>query len=198
MKVYFSATITENNELKNSYKEIIETLKKQGHKVLEYGSDQIEPQNLLNRNEEEIKKVYKELDNFLKQADVYIAEISQPSIGIGYEISQAISNRKPVLALNHKHKSDFQPLATIEGNKSKYLQHATYTEGNLKNIVNDFLNTAKQKLDTKFILIIPAEIDRYLEWASDYKRMHKAQIVRNAIENYMEKDEEWQEFLTSE
>jgi len=197
MKIYFSATITEDKKFKDFYKHIIDTLRRNGHQVLEYGSDKIEPKTLLNRDEVDIKKIYKELDEYLKQADVYIAEISLPSVGIGYEISQAISTRKPVLTLSYE-ETEFQPLATIEGNKSRYLRHEVYNEKNLERILDDFLKSAKQKLDTKFILIIPPEIDQYLEWASDYKRMHKAQLVRNAITELMEKDNDWEEFIKDE
>lgn len=197
MKVYFSATLTEDPKYKKLYEAILSALEEDKHKVMEYGSHRIDPKNLLNREEEDIKKVYKELDSYLKQADLYVAEISLPSVGIGYEISQAIANRKPVLALSYKD-TKFQPLATIEGNKSRYLQHQVYNEANIKQVIRDFIQEAKQKLDTKFILIIPAEIDKYLEWASDYKRMHKAQLVRQAIEKFMEKDSDWSEFLSEE
>lgn len=197
MKVYFSATVTDDETYKALYEKIIQTIQKSGHKVLEYGAHKIDPQELLNRSETDIKKVYKELDKFLKQADVYITDISLPSVGIGYEISQAIASRKPVLALNYE-KKKYQPLATLEGNKSKYLRYETYNENNIEEIIKSFLKDAKEKLDTKFILIIPPEIDQYLQWASDYKRMHKAQIVRDAVDAYMGQDEDWQEFLKEE
>ena len=47
---------------------------------------------------------------------------------------------------------------------------------------------------TKFILNIPNEINVYLEWASTYKKAHKAQIVRAAIEDYMCEDKDWKEY----
>ena len=161
MKVYFSATITDDKIYKELYERIIHTIKKDGHKVLEYGAHKIDPRKLLNRSEADIKNVYKELDKFLKQADVYITDISLPSVGIGYEISQAIATRKPVLALNYE-KKEYQPLATLEGNKSKYLRYETYTKDNIQEIIQSFLKDAKEQLDTKFILIIPPEIDQYL------------------------------------
>jgi hypothetical protein len=50
----------------------------------------------------------------------------------------------------------------------------------------------------KFIFIISPEIDKYLEWVSNERRMHKSQIVREAIENQANKDKEYQEFLRDE
>lgn len=194
MKAYFSATISDTKESRERYEKIIKTLKDLDVEVLQYGSHQISPHELLNQSDEDIKKVYKELDKFLKEADIYISEISEPSVGIGYEISQAITQRKPVLALNFE-KSDFHPLATIQGLKSKYITYKKYNLNTLEDIIKEFIRDSKKKIDTKFILIISPEIDRYLEWAADYKRMHKAQVVRNAVEKEMESDKDYQKYL---
>lgn len=194
MKAYFSATLTEEKDVKHRYDEIIRILKKLGLDVYQYGSHKINPHELINRSDNDIKKVYKELDVFLKDSDVYIADISEPSVGIGYEISQAIVQRKPVLALNHEN-SNFHPLATIQGLKSKYITYKDYKVEDLDEILTDFVRSAKKKIDTKFILIISPEIDKYLEWASDFKRMHKAQIVRNAVEREMENDPDYEKYL---
>lgn len=190
MKVYFSATLTDDPETRKRYDYIINYIKEQGNEILQYGSHRITPQELINRSDTEIAEVYKELEKFIKNTDVYISDISEPSVGIGFEISQAVLQRKPVLVLNFE-KSKFQPLATIEGLKSKYIKYKKYNLDNVKEVINEFLHDAKSKLDTKFILIISPEIDKYLEWASDQKRMHKAQIVRNAVEKMMDDDEEW-------
>ena len=187
MKAYFSATLTNDLKVKNRYKLIIDSLKLLGVEVFQYGSDKINPHELINRTDEEITSVHKELDRYLKDSDLYIAEISEPSVGIGYEISQAITQRKPVLALNYE-ESNFQPLATIQGLKSKYIIYRKYNEKDIKEILTKFVKNSKKIVDTKFILIISPEIDKYLEWAADFKRMHKAQIVRNSLEKEMEND----------
>jgi len=194
MRAYFSATLTDEKIVKDRYKAIIDVLKELDIEVLEYGSTQLNPHELINRSDNEIGSVYKELEVFLKSADIYIADISEPSVGIGYEISQAINNRKPVLVLNHE-KSNFQPLATIQGLKSVLITYKQYNENTLKDIIAEFIQKSKEKLDTKFILIISPEINRYLEWSADFKRMHKAQIVRNCVEKEMRNDAEYKKFL---
>lgn len=194
MKVYFSATITDDEQYKSSYKKILNILKQGKHDIYEYGSDQLDTSKILSQSDDEILKIYRELDKFLKQADVYIADISLPSVAIGYEISQAIVLRKPVLALINE-KSSFQPLATIKGNKSRYLELEKYNVDTLPKILKDFMKKSKKKLDSKFILIVSPEIDSYLTWSSQENRMHKAQIVRDAIEKVMNKDTEYKRFL---
>lgn len=196
MNIYFSATITDDEASRSRYKKIIEYLKGQGHKVLEYEQDKLSPRELLNRSDAEIKKSYKRLTHLLKSADVYIADITIQSVGIGYEIADAISERKPVLVLSHKDR-EFTPLATIEGNQSKMIDYQEYTEDTIEEILEYFIKKASGKLDTKFILIISPEIDRYLRWASDEKRMHKAQIVREAVEAMIKKDKAYKEYQKS-
>lgn len=194
MKIYFSATITDDEQYKSSYKQILNILKQGKHDIYEYGSDQLDTSKILSQSDDEILKIYRELDKFLKQADVYIADISLPSVAIGYEISQAIVMRKPVLALINE-KSSFQPLATIKGNKSRYLELEKYNVDTLPKILKDFMKKSKKKLDSKFILIVSPEIDSYLTWSSQENRIHKAQIVRDAIEKVMNKDTEYKKFL---
>ncbi len=61
--------------------------------------------------------------------------------------------------------------------------------GNLEKI------TRKLREDPKFILIISPEIDEYLEWVSQKRKMHKAQFVRESIKAKMLKDQEYQQVL---
>lgn len=194
MKVYFSATITDSTESRERYKKIIDLLKKSGHKVFEYEQDKLTPKDLANRSEESIQKAYKLLSDKLKGSDIYIADVTYQSVGIGYEISQAIMERKPVLVLSHESAGE-TPMATIQGQNNKFINYAEYNNDTLEKITNGFIDEAKEKLDTKFILIISPDIDKYLKWASDEYRMHKAQIVRDAIEEAIKKDKDYKEYL---
>ncbi len=194
MRVYFSATITENETLKSMYRLMLEYLKKNNHKVLDYGSDKLTPTMIISQDYDELKEKYRELDSYLKNSDVYIADISEPSVGIGYEISQAILLRKPVLALKYQ-KAPYHPLSTIKGNKNPYMRYKEYNERTIDTILKQFLDEAKDKIDTKFILIIPAEIDRYLEWNVRERGKPKAEITREAIEAMMLNDAKYQEYL---
>lgn len=193
MKINFIAAPTKSDKLKEMYKNLINHLRKDGHTVLDHRPHELDPEILVTQTDEEIADHYKKLEKYMKNCDVLIADISLPDIGTGYEISQAISLRKPVLALNFEY-SDFHPIARIKGNKNKYLQYREYNEESLETTVKGFIEDAKDKLDTKFILIISSEIDKYLEWASKNKRMHKAQTVRIAVEKMMAKDKDYIKF----
>jgi hypothetical protein len=57
------------------------------------------------------------------------------------------------------------------------------------------MKEASSRLDSKFILIISPEMDRYLNWASKVKRTHKAQVVRAALEVMIKKDKEYKDYI---
>lgn len=134
---------------------------------------------------------YKKNQRLIKNADVVVAETTDFSSGIGYLIAKALNDKKPVLALYNKTLGD-KPSNIIKASSvSKLLTFEEYNEEGLSQSVKKFLNKVRKLLDTKFILIISPEIDRYLQWAADFKRMHKAQIVRNAVEEMIGKDTEY-------
>ncbi len=133
-----------------------------------------------------------------KETDVLIADVTDVSAGVGYAIAMAISGKKPALVLlreDQKHKFSHNQITA----GSKLITFKTYASiEEITKLVDRFLEEAKQKIDTKFILIIPPDIDRYLSWAGDYRRVHKAQIVRNAIEKEMKKDKDWRDYCKSD
>ena len=190
MKAFFISNRT-NLELKNLYTEIINILKENGIQVDE---------SHFNRTSEEdshdVELAYKMNMRSIKNTDIVVAETTELSSGIGFLIASALNEKKPVIAL---HNSEFSTNQSkmIKGAQNKLLNYYTYTSSNVKEILAKSINTAKQKLDTKFILIIPAEIDMYLEWAAKEKRMHKAQLVRDAIDSIIEEDEDYQNYLKS-
>ena len=193
MKIYFTASRAGNKQFGEHYKKIIGAIKKEGFKVQADHIINDAPQP----HEKNFHDYYRSAYKWIKEADMVVAEISTPSSGVGHEIFLALNNKKPVLALLNENAVTDRD-ATLKGNPSKLLVYEKYDDKNLTQVIRKFIGKSKTILDTKFILIIPPEIDRYLEWASDYKRMHKAQVVREAIENFMAKDQDWQDFTKEE
>lgn len=69
--------------------------------------------------------IYRRDVQWLQQADVIIAEVSAPSLGVGYEISFALHVRNiPALCLRHRSSGSLS--AMISGNSSELLTLETY------------------------------------------------------------------------
>jgi hypothetical protein len=185
MKSFFISD-RQDKEVLARFTRIVSIFDKQGHQV---DKSQIvkSPQDDAN----DFEGAYKRNMTAIKKCDFLVAEVSNLSSGIGFLISTALTMKKPVLALYYKPSKHHLSTMLKGSTSNKLMFFKEYDDSNYEKVVKDFLNSVKSIIDTKFILIISPEIDRYLEWVSDNRRMHKAQVVRNAVEDIMKKDKDW-------
>ncbi len=182
MKVLVINSPTISDKTLKVFNEGIKELKKQGHNVNEVKIDS-----------KSLTKTFAALDKNIKDTDILVAEISDSDANIGYQIARALEEKKVVITME----DDKSPnkFAVIHGNNSKQLVHYTYNSKNIVDTVNEAMKEAISRLDSKFILIISPEMDRYLNWASKVKRTHKAQLVRTALEAMIKKDKDYKDYI---
>ena len=197
MKLYFTYSKRLNKELLEEIKRTFTTL---GTKV-EIREQTGEEQQTYDFDE--AKKMFQKNVKSIKAADVVLAECSYASSGLGYEISQAIDEKKPVIAIYNLNTDLAHPRhikrvpISLKGNTSKYLILREYDIKSLKKTLELAVKDAKSLADTKFILIIPPAIDKYLEWNVKEKGISKAEITRQAVENMMKDDKAYIEYMKS-
>lgn len=190
MKVSFIFSQTDSKFNKN-YANITSALENSGNKV------SVIKLNEVSAEPEQAKKEYQKIINFIKKSDFIVIETSVQASIIGFLMSTAINEKKPILALSDEKLGKDSESFWNYAIKNKLLSCKTYSLKNINEVIAEFLNSVKKIIDTKFILIISPEIDSYLEWASDNRRMHKAQVVRRAVEEIMSLDKEYKKFITS-
>ncbi len=193
MKIYYTSSIRLNKELKNIQEKIKNIVLEEKNTFVSIYAQFPKVEDYLGLDEEQAFNIFRKSQKSLLEAEVVIADVSHPSDRIGFEIATAINEKKPVLALIKK---GIKLAPPIQGNNSRYLTVAQY-DGieDVEHIVKKFIQDAKKNIDTKFILIISPQIDKYLEWVASERRKHKAQIVREALESQMSKDKEYLAFL---
>ena len=102
MKIYFATSISgeTNPEANKTNKELINHLKKYGEVLTEHFGDS----TLIQVGELTIndKEIHDRDMKWIMEADVIIAEISNTSFGVGYEIGRSVENNKKVLCLRKK------------------------------------------------------------------------------------------------
>lgn len=191
MNVYFTTSGKFFKEKPELYKKIISTLRELTGSEPYIALGDIDYEKA---TEKEIIQAVKKMVRKLHNADIVITENTYSVAAVGYDIATAINARKPVLVLKlqDRGRPGPHPINVLE---NRLLTYTEYTKDKLEEILENFIRTAKEKLDTKFILIISPEIDRYLEWSSDYRRLHKAQIVRNAVEKRLDTDKDYEDYL---
>ena len=97
MKVYFAGSIRGGREDVKLYAEIIKYLRKYGEVLTEHVADE----NLADLGERNLsdQEIHDRDLDWLTQSDVIVAEVTAPSLGVGYEIRAAVDQKKKVLCL---------------------------------------------------------------------------------------------------
>lgn len=136
MKIYFSASISSGRENKHLYLELINHLKNYGEVLTEHIGDP----NLTEEGEQgkSDQEIYERDMRWLKEADVLVAEVSIPSLGIGYEISKA-EHQKRMLCLYHPQQGK-RLSSMISGNKNFIVKNYKTKEEAIRHI-DDFFKT---------------------------------------------------------
>jgi 2'-deoxynucleoside 5'-phosphate N-hydrolase len=88
MKIFFSHRMLQNSETTHLYEQIVSLLGEYGEVLTENSNDGIEPSYVFERD-----------TDWLREADVVVAEVTTPSLGVGYEIGLAESLEKRILCL---------------------------------------------------------------------------------------------------
>jgi hypothetical protein len=133
MKIYFAASITGGRDFADIYVDIVMELRKYGEVLTEHIVDTAldDRGNQVSKSAEEI---FLQDRAWIDEADVVVAEVTQPSLGVGWELGYAQSIGKKVICLfNLSSGRTFS--AMIKGNE--YFDCPEYSE--LKEIQN-FLN----------------------------------------------------------
>jgi nucleoside 2-deoxyribosyltransferase len=115
MKIYFAGSISGGRDDQSIYFEIINYLKTKG-KVL---TEHIANSNLSSYGETNLTKeeIYTRDVAWIKESDVLIAEVTQVSLGVGYELGFAESLNKKIICL-YREKEGKSLSAMISGNKN--------------------------------------------------------------------------------
>lgn len=101
-KVYFACSITGGRDHADTYQSIVNILKAQGlHVLSEAFADQSvkAATGLGMKHGMSAAEIWNWDLDWVREAECIIAEVTQPSLGVGYEIAKAHEWNKPVLAL---------------------------------------------------------------------------------------------------
>ncbi len=185
MRIYFTASAAGKEQYGDEYRLVINTLKDLGSQVSELVFDRS-----LEEAEEspaEKDKLYQKMSHFLKAADLVVAEISYPSVTVGYEISRALSEGKPVLALRFKGTRS----NLLEGHPDEKFKMTEYEKGTLKTVLEQWIKSTSDLVDVRFNFFVSPKIINYLDWIAKEKRIPRAVYLRDLLEREMKKNPDY-------
>ncbi|OGK15610.1 hypothetical protein A2774_01890 [Candidatus Roizmanbacteria bacterium RIFCSPHIGHO2_01_FULL_39_12c] len=134
MKIYFAGSIRGGEGNKDLFKKIIDHLRKHGEVIGGEHADDVILSNLEGGPGDE--HIYNRDSKRLNEADVLVAEVTTPSLGVGYEIGVATQQNKRILTL-FKEDKDKKLSAMISG--SPKITNKTYKSfEDIKKIIDEF------------------------------------------------------------
>ena len=139
MKVYFAGSIRGGREDQQKYLELIDFISTKAEVLTEHvGSHSI---GKIGEDALDDIAIYERDIEWLEEADAVIAEVTTPSLGVGYELGVAEKLNKPTLCLFNEGKKDQTLSAMLAGNS------------NFQNYHYQSLSQAKQKI-TDFLSLV--------------------------------------------
>lgn len=134
MKIYFAGSIRGGRDDAKIYVKIINELKLYGKVLTEHIADT----KLLATGEVNIsnKEIHDRDIDFINESNVMVCEVTNPSLGVGYEIGRGVNLNKKILALFRP--SEGRRLsAMIDGNDDVEVRHYQTIE-EVKIIIEEF------------------------------------------------------------
>lgn len=138
MKIYFAGSITGGRDDKDLYAQMIPMLKEYGEVLTEHignaGLTEVGEQEILTA-----QQIFERDVAWLREADVIVAEVTIPSLGVGYEIGLAESLGKRILCI-YREREGKKTSAMLLGNPriNTITNYSDISE--LKEIFNQFFN----------------------------------------------------------
>lgn len=134
MIIYCAGPIKGNTTYQDNYSEIVRIVESMGHTALSEKSSKFSSTILLSD-----KQIYTRDIKWIDGSKIMIAEVSGPSIGVGFEISYALFFKKmPVLAVYHNEAGQISSMIT--GCTNPLLEIKKYSNvDDLTSIVKKFI-----------------------------------------------------------
>lgn len=188
MKVHFTTSRISLEKDTKSVRRILDVINESGHTVArEWFDDAYAQYNEAGIVSDDWATIVKENLATIAQADVIIAEASHDSFAVGYLIASAVHLKKPILLLR---RTDADNDAFVTGVEDGWILHKKYDEQNVKETIVKFLeeNDIKSK-DMRFNFFIDRKIYNYLRWAAFKTGKTKAEILRDLVQNEIDKQD---------
>lgn len=197
MKVWFGCTSAKLLEYIETYKRIRDTLVDNECVVLYDWLEDAERRQRDNPGgNRDIKAIYRRVLNAINKSDICIIENTVPNFSVAHQINYAISNKKPTLVLWQKKDNEPYTDSYLEAIDSKFLTIKEYQLDNLENIIKEFIGYSKVEFGQKRYNIVLGNKQRYyLDWASAKYNKSRSEIIRDAIDNISQNNNQFSKYL---
>ncbi|XP_076023723.1 5-hydroxymethyl-dUMP N-hydrolase [Genypterus blacodes] len=144
MKIYFCGSIRGGREDVEVYRKIVSKLQNYGRVLTEH----VSCTELTERGEDRAapgdRHIHDRDVDWLRQSDVVVAETTQPSLGVGYELGRAVDMKKKILCL-FRPSSGRNLSAMIRGaHDGEFFLVRDYSQEEVENVLEEFFSSLKR------------------------------------------------------
>jgi len=193
MKICFVASIKGKESHENDYRKIVGFLKTTGDTIMSDHVMEFTQSKLDSLTEKEKIVFNKSVFNLIKKSDIVVAEISYPSMSVGYLISLSLNLSKPTIVLYSGNDNGSNLLSTIEETDKLFIGKYSSEGKNLEDTLFSLLTRAKGSSDVRFNFFVAPKHLAYLDWVAKTKKLPRAVFLRDLIEKEMKKDKAFRE-----
>lgn len=190
MKIMMVGSIRNDIGSDKALLEIIHNLENEGHNVVHEHITQTNQKDIDSMTQEEDLKFHKNIIKNIKNSDIVISECSHQSLSVGYLLSSATDLGRPVIIF-YSSSADKPNLFPTLTNSGKFFLVEYSSVDELKDLVNEYVDYAKEQVDVRFNFFISPAIANYLDWISKVKKIPRSVYLRALIEREMEENKEY-------
>jgi len=191
MIVHFIGSKSEIKEELPYYRAILAKVRELGHEIARDWIEEVHSlaqHGRLKKETESWNQIDKENTDAIASSDVIIVEVTAKSFFAGYQVAQAVLQKRPVLILTRDDSAlAISGLSTPTG----FVKSVVYDLDSLESILSDFLkeHTIKTR-DLRFNFYLDRTTYAYLHWMAAKTGKTKAQVIRSMLEREMSKPED--------
>ncbi len=189
MKAHFIASTVNLLDDIKSYSLIVDALKKHDVQLtsewLEEAMSRAKETAQDNTQGDLWQNIYRQNLDAISKADIIVAEVGQKSFLVGFQVSNALQMKKPILLLSRFNEVDSAVGVSLH---EEIIKFAQYNDDNIEKVIAEFIeeNSSGGK-DIRFNFFINRRLLNYLNWASMRSGNTKSEVIRKLLEKEMRK-----------
>ncbi len=187
MQVFFTATYQGQKQFGNFYKKIFDEIKNLGYTMVDEEIVNIKYEDYIKKMEEgrefQVKNYLTTID-CIKKSDICVLETSAHSLGLGFIVQKCLEMSKPTVVLYNESNTPY----FLAGIMDEKMIVKSYNEKNLKKVVKESLDNARERRDKRFNFFLSPKLLDYLEVASKKEGVTKSKLIRDLIVDHMRKE----------
>ncbi|NCS97557.1 MAG: hypothetical protein GW762_03140 [Candidatus Pacebacteria bacterium] len=184
MKIYFTTSARGDEVIYSNSLNIYKKINDLNHIHVDNFFEDMNVSKVYSDNYEDKKKRFIDATKNIRDAEIIILEVSTHSLSMGYLLKMALESGKPVILLHTQNK----PPAFAEGIDNSKLQIWEYSPEDIKFILTDAIDAAKNEIDVRFNILLTSELYDYINQQAKNSNISKSAFIRDLINNNKNKD----------